>query len=254
VDDKGVQVTERPAGPIIIAHRGGSLEAPENTLASFRHAISIGAKYVELDVQMTSDGEMVVIHDDTLDRTTDGSGPVGALTFVELRRLDAGSHFGPQFKGERIPTLREVLDLCVDAGVGVVIELKSPQLYPGLVDKTAGLLVEMWLRGAENLWCISFDHDAIRQMRSLDRTVPLGYLYEPHAQQFVYPDETVQAYCPYFRTALAHPDQVEQAHRLGKLVFVYTVDSEDEVRRLTAAGVDGMVTDRPEALLKLPFA
>ena len=244
-------MTARAEGPMIIAHRGGSLEAPENTLAAFRHAISVGAKYVELDVQMSSDGEMVVIHDDTLDRTTNGRGPVGAWTFEELRRLDAGSHFGPQFTGEKIPLLREVLDLCV-AGIGVVIELKSPHLYPGLVENTASLLGEFWVESAKNFWCISFDHDAIRRMRALDEAVPLGYLYEPHEQQFVYPDDTVQAYCPYYRTALAHPDQVARAHELGKLVFVYTVDEEDDVRRLTAAGVDGMVTDRPEALLKFP--
>jgi glycerophosphoryl diester phosphodiesterase len=237
--------------PILIAHRGGSLEAPENTLAAFRHAIHVGAKYVELDVQLSSDGVPVVIHDDTLDRTTNGVGPVGAHTFGELRRLDAGSHFGPAFAGEPIPTLREVLDLCVDAGVGVVIELKSPNLYPGMVDKVGALLGEMWLRGAENLWCISFDHDAIRQLRALDPAVPLGYLYEPHEHTFVHPDDTVQAYCPYYRTALAHPDQVARAHELGKLVFVYTVDHPDDVRRLTRAGVDGMVTDKPGALIEL---
>ncbi len=242
---------ERATRPMLIAHRGGSLEAPENTLAAFRHAVSVGAKYVELDVQMSSDGALVIIHDDTLDRTTTGSGPVGDRTFEELRQLDAGSHFAPEYAGERIPTLREVLDLCLDADVGVVIELKSPPLYPGMVEKVAALLGEMWLRGAENLWCISFDHYAIRQLRALDQTIPLGYLYEPHEQQFVHPDDTVQAYCPYYRTALAHPDQVQRAHELGKLVFVYTVDDADDVRRLTMAGVDGMVTDRPEALIKL---
>ena len=244
----------RAGGPILIAHRGGSLEAPENTLAAFQHAIRVGAQYVELDVQMSSDGALVVIHDDTLDRTTSGSGPVGALTFEQLRRLDAGSHFGPQFKGEPIPTLREVLDLCVEASVGVVIELKSPHLYPGMVEKVAALLGEIWMRGAENLWCISFDHDSIRQLRALDPTVPLGYLYEPHEQQFVHPDDIVQAYCPYYRTALAHPAQVARAHELGKLVFVYTVDEEEDVRRLTASGVDGMVTDRPGSLMKPSFA
>jgi glycerophosphoryl diester phosphodiesterase len=241
-------------GPVLIAHRGGSLEAPENTLAAFRHAIRVGAKYVELDVQMSCDGALVVIHDDTLDRTTNGGGPVGALTFEELRRLDAGSHFGPHFKGEPVPTLREVLDLCVEANVGVVIELKSPHLYPGMVEKLAALLGEMWMRGAENLWCISFDHASIRQLRALDPTVPLGYLYEPHEQRFVCPDDAVQAYCPYYRTALAHPDQVGRAHELGKLVFVYTVDDEADVRRLTSIGVDGMVTDRPGALMKPSFA
>jgi glycerophosphoryl diester phosphodiesterase len=204
---------------------------------------------VELDVQMSSDGELVVIHDDTLDRTTTGSGPVGALTFAELRQLDAGAQFGPQFAGQQIPTLREVLDMCVGAGVGVVIELKSPHLYTGLVEKTAALLGEMWIKGAENLWCISFDHDAIRRLRALDPTVPLGYLYEYYETEFVQPDDVVQAHCPYYRTALAHPEQVARAHELGKLVFVYTVDDEEDVSSLASIGVDGLVTDRPAALL-----
>jgi glycerophosphoryl diester phosphodiesterase len=240
------------AGPQIIAHRGGSLEAPENTLAAFRHAILVGAKSVELDVQLSSDGEMVVIHDDTLDRTTDGSGAVGSHTFAQLRQLDAGSHFSPQYKGEQIPTLREVVELCAEAGVGVVIELKSPHLYPGLVEKVAAFLAEMSLRGARDLWCISFDHDAIRSLRTLDANVPLGYLFEWNEPRFVFPDSTVQAFCPYYKTALAHPDQVARAHDLGKGVLVYTVDDEEEIHLLTSIGVDGMVTDRPEAILKPP--
>src|SRR5438067_2355598 len=142
--------------PILIAHRGGSLEAPENTLAAFRHAIELGMRYVELDVQMSRDGELVVIHDETVDRTTGGHGPVARLTFEELHRLDAGSHFGPEYAGERIPILREVLELCADAGVGVVVEIKSPSLYPGMVEKVVALIGEMRGRGAENIWCISF--------------------------------------------------------------------------------------------------
>jgi len=237
--------------PILIAHRGGSLEAPENTMAAFRHAIDLGMRFVELDVQMSRDGELVVIHDETLDRTTDGQGAVADFTFQELRRLDAGSHFSLQYAGERIPSLREVLELCTDAGVGVVVEIKSPAIYPGMVEKTVALIGEMWMRGADNIWCISFDHDAIRQVRSLDANIPLGYLYEYFEQDFVHPDDTIQAYCPYFRTALAHPEQIAKAHELGKLVFVYTVDEDDDMRQVVSAGIDGMVSDRPSLLKKL---
>jgi glycerophosphoryl diester phosphodiesterase len=238
--------------PILIAHRGGSLEAPENTMTSFRHAIELGMRYVELDVQMTRDGELIVIHDETVDRTTNGQGPVGNYTFAELRKLDAGSHFDPKFAGEQIPTLREVLELCTDAGVGVVVEIKSPGLYAGMVEKTVALIGEMWTRGAENIWCISFDHASIRQVRALDPSIPVGYLYEYFEQDFVQPDDTIQAYCPYFRTALAHPEQIAKAHELGKFVFVYTVDEEADMRQVAAAGIDGMVSDRP-SLLKRVF-
>jgi glycerophosphoryl diester phosphodiesterase len=237
--------------PILIAHRGGSLEAPENTLAAFRHAIELGMRYVELDVQMSRDDELVVIHDETVDRTTGGHGPVASLPLEELRKLDAGSHFGPEYAGERIPTLREVLELCTDAGVGVVVEIKSPSLYPGMVEKMVALIGEMRGRGAENIWCISFDHEAIRKVRTLDAEIPLGYLYEYFEQEFVQPDDSIQAYCPYFRTALARPDQVARAHELAKLVFVYTVDQEEDMRKVAAAGIDGMVSDRPSLLKRL---
>ena len=237
--------------PMLIAHRGGSLEAPENTMAAFRHAVELGMRFVELDVQMSSDGELVVIHDETVDRTTDGSGPVGDHTFEALRRFDAGSWFAPEYAGERIPGLREVLELCVAKGVGVVIELKSPALYNGMVEKVAALVGEMWLRGAENIWCISFDHAAIRRMRELDAALPLGYLYEWNEESFISPDDTVQAVCPYFRTPLMYPEQVAEAHRLGKFVFVYTVNEAEDLRLLVEAGVDGMVSDRPTMLMEL---
>jgi glycerophosphoryl diester phosphodiesterase len=237
--------------PILIAHRGGSLEVPENTLAAFRHAIELGMPLVELDVQMSRDGELVVIHDETVDRTTGGHGLVSAFSLKELRKLDAGSHFAPQFAGERIPTLREVLELCTGSGVGVVVELKSPGIYPGMVEKTVALIGEMWTRGADNIWCISFDQAAIRQVRALDASIPLGYLYEYFEHDFVQPDDTIQAYCPYFRAALAHPEQIAKAHELGKFVFVYTVDEEADMRQVVAAGIDGMVSDRPSLLKEL---
>jgi glycerophosphoryl diester phosphodiesterase len=119
-----------------------------------------------------------------------------------------------------------------------------------MVEKTVALLAEMKSQGAQDYWCISFDHASIRQVRALDPDMPLGYLYEPTEQMFVYPDDAVQAYCPYYRTALAHPDQVQQALSMGKNVFVYTVDSEEDVHSLVAIGVVGMVTDTPAALLR----
>jgi glycerophosphoryl diester phosphodiesterase len=239
----------QPQTPILIGHRGGSLEAPENTMASFRHALDLGIRYVELDVQMTSDGVPVVLHDPTLDRTTNGTGPVRDVTFAELSTLDAGSHFSPEFAGERVPTLREVLELCVAAGAGVVAEIKDVRLYTGMEERVAALMGEMWTRGAEDLWCISFDHAAIRKMRTLDAALPLGYLYPPDQQEFVAPDDTVQAYCPFYQSAIARPDQVQRAHDLGKFVFVWTVNTREDMLALARTGVDGIVSDRPSLLL-----
>jgi glycerophosphoryl diester phosphodiesterase len=116
--------------PVVEAHRGDSANAPENTLAAFRAAVALPVRWIELDVHPTQDGVLVVIHDDTVDRTTDGSGAVSDLTGEALRRLDAGSWFDAQFAGERIPTLAEVIDLVGPTGTRLNIEIKSPP--PGL--------------------------------------------------------------------------------------------------------------------------
>ncbi len=127
---------------LIEAHRGDSASAPENTLAAFRRAVELGVPSVELDVHPARDGTLVVIHDDTVDRTTDGTGAVSDKTLDELRCLDAGSWFGSQFAGERIPTLAEVLELLAPSATGLNIEIKadddeairgtlSPLIYPG---------------------------------------------------------------------------------------------------------------------------
>src|SRR5207244_10039419 len=107
------------------------------------------------------------------------------------------------------------------AGVGVIIELKAPHLYPGIEEKVAAVIREMVQRGAQRLWCISFDHAAIRTMRTLDPTLPLGYLFMPGAESFVQADDAIQAVCPFYMCPLQHPEQLEQAHQLGKYHFVY---------------------------------
>jgi glycerophosphoryl diester phosphodiesterase len=232
-----------------MAHRGGAAEFPENTLAAFRQSLALGIRWFELDVQMTADGALVVIHDETVDRTTNGTGAVAELLFEDLRALDAGSWFGPQFAGEQVPTLREVLDLCVNEGAGVLVELKSPHLYSGIEGSVVSLLAEFWVQGASNLWCISFDHDAIRRLRALDPAVPLGYLFIPGSESFVALDDTVEAFCPFYQDALAHPEQVATAHDMGKVVFTWTANDAGEMRRLAEVGVDGIMSDKPTLLL-----
>jgi len=115
------------SGPLLIAHRGGAAEAPENTLAAFRRALSLGVRWFELDVQMSRDRELVVIHDNTMDRTTNGTGEVGSLLFEGLRKLDAGSWFDPQYRGEPIPTLREALELFASHGAGALVVRRRPR-------------------------------------------------------------------------------------------------------------------------------
>lgn len=124
-----------------IAHRGASGHAPENTMAAFEKAFEMKADYIEIDVQMTKDGELIAIHDTTVNRTTNGTGSVGDYTLEEIQQLDAGSWFGQEFVGERIPTFEEIIDT-YRGKIGLLIELKSPELYPGVEEKVAEALME----------------------------------------------------------------------------------------------------------------
>lgn len=235
--------------PLLIAHRGGAAEAPENTLGAFRRALNLGIRWFELDVQMTTDGALVVIHDDTVDRTTNGTGPVAAYSFEQIRNLDAGSQFSPEFAGEKIPTLREVLDLCAEQGAGVFIELKSPHLYPRIEEKVASLLGELWTQGVHNMWCISFDPAAVARMHEIDPLLSLGQLYGLQTEGFPSHSEVFDAVLPHFAMAAHFPEQVSEAHRNGKQVIVWTVNRPEDMRQMAELGVDGIMSDNPSLLL-----
>ncbi|HKX16797.1 MAG TPA: glycerophosphodiester phosphodiesterase family protein, partial [bacterium] len=155
----------RPGGRVLsVAHRGASREAPENTLAAFHLALDAGAAAIECDVQRTRDGRLVVIHDQTVDRTTDGRGAVGGLAFEDLRRLDAGRWFGPGFAGERVPSLDEVLAL-VRGRAFVLLEIKhGPVFYDGIERQVAEALRRLGMPAAALV--MSFDHPAVRAMRA----------------------------------------------------------------------------------------
>jgi glycerophosphoryl diester phosphodiesterase len=143
-----------------------------------------------------------------------------------------------------------MLDLCAEEGAGVAVELKSPHLYPGIEQKVAALLAEMWVHGAPEIICISFDASSIVRLRAIDPGVPLGQLYTSDTPDFAQPNDTVQAVLPPFSLAARHPEQVARAHALGKRVFVWTVNDPDDMRRMAALDVDAIVSDRPSLLLE----
>lgn len=162
--------------PVIIAHRGAALKAPENTMASFRKAFSEGAEVVELDVHRTSDGHLVVMHDPKVDRTTDGKGEIRSMTLEKIRSLDAGSWFGPDFKGEKVPTLEEVLDWA-KGKVKVDIEVKDRALYPGISKDLVDLIRRKDATG--DVMITSFDKSAIEDFQQLAPEIKTGYLFTP---------------------------------------------------------------------------
>ena len=189
----------------IIGHRGASGVAPENTLASFRRAVEMGAQYIETDLQLSRDARLVALHDDTLQRTTNGRGPVSAKTLEELRQLDAGSWFragpgGERFAGERIPTVEEVLAFTREHDIGLYLEIKAPRAS-GAEHAVAGAV-----RTASELLrtcVICFDLGVLARVRALEPLLMLGYLFSKAS-----PDAVAQAVGAGARTLLPRADRV----------------------------------------------
>jgi glycerophosphoryl diester phosphodiesterase len=236
---------------LIIAHRGASHDAPENTMAAFEAALTAGADGVELDVHLTADGIPVVIHNGSVDATTDGRGMVNDLTLAEIRRLDAGVHFGSDgaFRDERIPTLEEVLSTYGDRLL-VNIELKGqarPQAAARLETTVAELVRRLALQ--ERVWVSSFKPYSLSKMRQVAPAIPCGLLYGPHSlgAAWLAPITPFEALHP--EAHLVWPRFVRLAHRFGKRVVVWTVDDVDRAFELTNAGVDAIITNNPRALI-----
>lgn len=234
----------------IIAHRGASATAPENTLAAVEAAIAERADWVETDVQRTADGALVLLHDRDLRRTTNVAevfparavDPIGTFTLAELKQLDAGSWFAPGFAGVRIPTLAELFG----QRIGFLLEVKDPAAYPGIERELVDELRAAPLVGGR-LVVQSFDHESVRRFAALDPALPLGLLTEARLPAAAL--EQAAAFAAQVNPAFTMADRayVEEVHRLGMTMSVWTVDDERDVRAMAALGVDGLITDRPAA-------
>jgi glycerophosphoryl diester phosphodiesterase len=239
--------TDLPS-PVIIAHRGDSANAPENTLAAFRMAAEKGADAIEFDVKLSADGEAIVLHDQTVDRTTDGHGDVRRLSLAALRDLEAGARFEGRFPGERIPTLEEVFT-AVGARLHMNIELTN-YATPGdaLVEKVAALVKKHRLQ--ERVLFSSFFPRNLRRARELLPEVPRGQLAWRGwmgwpARAFGWRGD-MYALHPYLSDVT--PALVSRLHSAGKRVFVWTVNAEADMNHLIRLGVDGIFTDDPALL------
>lgn len=236
-----------PAGsrrPLRIGHRGAAGTHPENTLASFWQAAALGADGIEFDVQRTRDGQLVVLHDPTLDRTTNLSGFVRDLTLAEVRQADAGSWKGPQFAGERVPTLRELLR-AVPSHLLLFLELKAGSLhYPGIEAELLRLLQEEGALGRTQV--SSFDHQALYRLHQAAPDLPLGMLYACNLMDPVGLARQVGAAALHPAFQWITPDLVAWAHAAGLQVHAWTVNQPDFIRQMKACGVDGIISDFPE--------
>ncbi len=233
--------------PLIFAHRGASQVAPENTLAAFRQAVEIGVDGIELDVQLSADGVPVVIHDATVDRTTDGSGWVRDLARAQLQELDAGGHAGAAFADERIPTLEEVLAEVGDKLL-IDIELKYPTLETVSLEAQVIEVIQrlgMQRRG----WLSSFKPYALHTARRLAPEMPCGLIYGPLSpgSWLLGPITPHEALHPH--ASLVSKRMMQRARRRGQRVITWTVDDPAQARQLAAWGVDAIITNTPAALL-----
>ncbi len=223
--------------PKVIAHRGASADAPENTLAAFQLALEYGADGIELDVMLSLDGQLVVIHDDTVDRTTDGSGRVRDMTLKELQAFNAGN-------GQKIPSLSEVFDL-FGGKFQINIELKNySSFFDPLPIKVAELVKEY---GFEDFVLISsFNPFNLPRFRRRLPEVKLGLLTQPdQAQRWLWRFIRYDALHPYFNDV--DETLVLALHARNRQVNVWTVDEPDEIRRLAALGVDSIITNVPKS-------
>lgn len=232
--------------PTIFAHRGSSAYAPENTLAAFNLAIEQNADAIELDAKLSADGQIVVMHDASVDRTTNGSGLIKSLPLTELKRLDAGGKFNPQFAGERIPTLTDVFEQ-VGQKIFINIELtnySSPM--DDLPEKTAHLVRKFQLE--TKVLFSSFNPIALIRARKILPMVPMGFLTLPGFGKITLYSRLIR-FGPRLAIHPAVPDAsknlIAAAHRRSCRVHVYTVNQPEEMRRLFTAGVDGIFTDDP---------
>ena len=236
---------------ISIAHRGasGSGHAPENTLAAFREAIKIGVDGVECDVHGTKDGDLVVIHDNNLARTTDMSGIIENMTLDEVKKADAGSWFDPRFAGERIPTLREVLELAKGKAI-TVIEIKPENITDKVISEIERAAA------VEDVIVQSFHPDVVKEAQELNPNIPRALLIggkkavkKPTAiLKLIQDTAEVGAGALNLSSKVITPHLVEESRRRGISVWAWTVDDEEEMKRLVAIGVDAITSNYPKRL------
>ena len=231
--------------PWIVAHRGASGSAPENTLAAFQRAVELGATFIETDLHLTRDARFVAIHDPKLERTTNGKGAVREHTLAELRKLDAGMWFDRQYMDERIPTLEEVLEFARKRDVVFYLEVKYDSawgMHHALVSALQGA------ETAARTIVLSFDPATLVALRKLDSAIMMGLLVESGKGDPVKAalDVGARQLCP--RWDMVTPELVKQAHRADLHVVTWTVNDAEKMRAVIAADVDGIMTDVPDRL------
>ncbi len=233
----------------LIGHRGAAAYAPENTLAAFQKAHSLGCRWIEFDVMLSSDGEAFVFHDDNLKRTTNGRGDVGLVTAEYIRSLDAGSWYSKSFRGETIPSLQEAIAWLVASGVDANIEIKP---YPGSSEETVTTVLSQINRywPQEKTWPLlsSFDLEALRFCQRLAPEIPLGLLLDKWHDQGLAWARELNCFSVHLSKRAATAARVAALKNEGYAVYVYTINRRRKAHQLFKWGVDAVFSDYPDLL------
>ncbi|KHT62175.1 glycerophosphodiester phosphodiesterase [Photobacterium gaetbulicola] len=232
---------------MITGHRGAAALAPENTIASINKAAEAGVKWVEIDTQLSADGIPVVIHDETVNRCTDGKGRIADLTLAQLKRLDAGSWFHPSYANERIPTLAEALDACLSLDLTLNIELKihrDEQIEP-LVDAVVALINEKGYP-IDKLLFSSFQKRALELCQQLMPEVRRGFICEVWNDYSLSSIETCHAYSVHIDHHILTPAIARNIKSAGYILKIWTLNKAEKAQSFWDMGVDSIITDAPD--------
>jgi len=241
-----------PPLPRIIGHRGVRGRAPENTLAGFRKAAAMGLSWVEFDVALTADGVPVLLHDATLDRTTDGEGPLAEADWARIRELDAGSWFGPEFAGEKIPSLEEAMGLLEELGLGANVEIKpTPGRETATGERVAERLASLPAGDPGSRILSSFSRDSLRAAREAAPRIPRALLVRKVEPGWHEALEELGCGLLHSGHQSLTEETVASVRRAGFPLAAFTVNERARARELFSWGVQSVFSDDPEALLPL---
>jgi glycerophosphoryl diester phosphodiesterase len=234
----------------VTGHRGAKGHAPENTLAGMKKAVELGARWVEFDVKLTADDELVLFHDDTVNRTSNGKGPVADMTLSDIRKLDAGRWFSSDFTGEPIPTLAEAMDYLGTKGIGANVEVKA---CPGREAETgaaaARALAGRWFGGPAPILISSFSADSLTAARQAAQQIPRGYLTLKFSNDWSARMRELGCATFHVLDRRLTEARVRAIREAGYRVLAYTVNDPARARDLLSWGLESVITDYPDRIL-----
>ncbi|MFN0200312.1 MAG: glycerophosphodiester phosphodiesterase [Bacteroidia bacterium] len=230
----------------LTGHRGAAGLAPENTLASVQKALDLGCERIEIDVHQTIDKRIVVIHDKTIDRTTNGIGLIKEMNFAEIGKYSAGIKFDKNFESEKIPTLEEVIEL-INGRCVLVIEVKDGNSYYPDIEKNIVTIIQKY---HAKKWCLvhSFSDEVLRNFHALDSEIILHKLFIKKVFYNFKKYDYVQEFSFYWK--FLHKSTIKKVHKLGKKVNVWTVNEPENMQKMVEKGVDGIITNFPNLYKK----